>query len=117
MGPYQSALDFRPLSFCMNQVFLIKIDQTIEIFSKGMSAGVYGPINVTEDLNSIADYYMYGHCVKVIGWGVETYNWPGVRLNDQSWSTRVPYWLIANSWGRDWGERGKNGISSTRGKI
>jgi len=32
-----------------------------------------------------------GHAVKMIGWGVEN---------------GEPYWLIANSWGEDWGEAG-----------
>jgi len=31
------------------------------------------------------------HCIKILGWGVED----GVK-----------YWLIANSWGKDWGEGG-----------
>ncbi|KAA6338860.1 MAG: putative cathepsin B5 cysteine protease, partial [Streblomastix strix] len=32
-----------------------------------------------------------GHAVVLIGWGVE---------ND------IPYWIIQNSWGEDWGEEG-----------
>lgn len=32
-----------------------------------------------------------GHAVKVLGWGVEN---------------SVPYWLCANSWGTNWGEKG-----------
>ncbi|KHJ99374.1 hypothetical protein OESDEN_00612, partial [Oesophagostomum dentatum] len=32
-----------------------------------------------------------GHAVKIIGWGKEN---------------GVPYWLIANSWNTDWGEKG-----------
>ncbi|EPB70404.1 papain family cysteine protease [Ancylostoma ceylanicum] len=32
-----------------------------------------------------------GHAVKLIGWGEEN---------------GTPYWLIANSWGRDWGDKG-----------
>lgn len=32
-----------------------------------------------------------GHAVKILGWGVE---------ND------VPYWLVANSWNEDWGDKG-----------
>ncbi|RCN34834.1 papain family cysteine protease [Ancylostoma caninum] len=34
-----------------------------------------------------------GHAVKLIGWGEEN---------------GTPYWLIANSWGRDWGDKGMN---------
>lgn len=32
-----------------------------------------------------------GHAVKIIGWGVEK---------------GVDYWLVANSWNNDWGEKG-----------
>lgn len=35
-----------------------------------------------------------GHAVLLVGAGIDTYN------NDQ------PYWLIRNSWGREWGESG-----------
>jgi len=34
-----------------------------------------------------------GHAIKIIGWGVDD-------------STKTPYWLVANSWGEDWGEKG-----------
>ncbi|EYC40314.1 hypothetical protein Y032_0619g724 [Ancylostoma ceylanicum] len=37
-----------------------------------------------------------GHSIKIIGWGNQRY--PN--------GTVVPYWLIANSWNRDWGEGG-----------
>ncbi|ETN75781.1 hypothetical protein NECAME_12141 [Necator americanus] len=33
-----------------------------------------------------------GHSVKIIGWGVDN---------------GTAYWLIANSWSKDWGENGK----------
>jgi len=33
------------------------------------------------------------HAVKIIGWGTDK-------------TTHIPYWLIANSWGESWGERG-----------
>ncbi len=36
-------------------------------------------------------YYMGGHAVKVVGWGI----FNGTK-----------YWHVANSWGTDWGEDG-----------
>lgn len=32
-----------------------------------------------------------GHAVRILGWGIET---------------GVPYWLVANSWNTDWGDKG-----------
>jgi len=37
--------------------------------------------------------FLGGHAVRVIGWGVDN-------------STKLPYWLIANSWNTDWGDEG-----------
>lgn len=34
-----------------------------------------------------------GHAIKIIGWGV-------------SESSKMPYWIVANSWGEDWGQNG-----------
>jgi cathepsin B len=31
-----------------------------------------------------------GHAIKVLGWGVEN---------------GTPYWLVANSWNEDWGDK------------
>lgn len=36
-------------------------------------------------------YYVGGHAVRVIGWGVDN---------------NIPYWLVANSWGSYWGMNG-----------
>jgi len=32
-----------------------------------------------------------GHAIKIMGWGVED---------------GTPYWLVANSWNEDWGDKG-----------
>lgn len=32
-----------------------------------------------------------GHAIRILGWGVEN---------------GTPYWLIANSWNSDWGDKG-----------
>jgi len=35
--------------------------------------------------------YLGGHAVKILGWGVDS---------------GTPYWIIANSWNADWGNKG-----------
>ena len=35
--------------------------------------------------------FLGGHAVRLLGWGVEN---------------GTPYWLVANSWNEDWGDRG-----------
>jgi len=35
--------------------------------------------------------YLGGHAVKILGWGIEQ---------------NLPYWLVANSWNPDWGDKG-----------
>lgn len=47
-----------------------------------LSPGVYQ--HVTGD-------YLGGHAVRLIGWGTEN---------------GTPYWLVANSWNSDWGDKG-----------
>uniref|UniRef100_A0A914RVB2 Peptidase C1A papain C-terminal domain-containing protein n=1 Tax=Parascaris equorum TaxID=6256 RepID=A0A914RVB2_PAREQ len=48
-------------------------------------AGVYHPFTFPEAQE------LYGHCAKLIGWGV---------------SDGEEYWLYMNTWGREWGEGG-----------
>ncbi|KAL1473484.1 hypothetical protein MTO96_038634 [Rhipicephalus appendiculatus] len=64
---------------------------------------VNGPVQAQFSIYS--DFYSYesgvyirrsnvrcaGHVVRILGWGTEN---------------GVPYWLVANSWGENWGERG-----------
>ncbi|CAF1157657.1 unnamed protein product [Rotaria sordida] len=38
-----------------------------------------------------AGSFLGGHAVKILGWGVEN---------------STPYWLVANSWNEDWGDKG-----------
>lgn len=38
-----------------------------------------------------SDDYLGGHAVKILGWGVER---------------GIDYWLVANSWNADWGDKG-----------
>lgn len=37
--------------------------------------------------------YAGGHAIKIIGWGVDSYS-------------GLDYWIVANSWGTDWGMNG-----------
>ncbi|RCN47323.1 hypothetical protein ANCCAN_06611 [Ancylostoma caninum] len=67
-----------------------------------------GPVHGAFDTYDDLDYYgsgVYehvagerngGHSIKIMGWG--NHKLPN--------GTVVPYWLIANSWSRDWGEGG-----------
>lgn len=66
---------------------------------------IYGPIPVAIQVTSNLFAYETGifsdnlcgnnlnHAVLLIGWGVDE-------------RTKIPYWLIKNSWGSDWGEDG-----------
>ncbi|TNN21126.1 Cathepsin B-like cysteine proteinase isoform 1 [Schistosoma japonicum] len=64
-----------------------------------MNGPVEAAFDVYEDfLNYKSGIYRHvtgsivgGHAIRIIGWGVEK---------------RKPYWLIANSWNEDWGEKG-----------
>lgn len=49
------------------------------------NGGVYQHVAKTED-----EQQGSGHAVVIVGWGVST----------------VPYWLVKNSWGPNWGDRG-----------
>lgn len=59
----------------------------VEVEEIGFALGIY---------DHVAGNLIYGHCVKIIGWGEE-------RI---AGATRK-YWTIANSWGLDWGQNGK----------
>ena len=38
---------------------------------------------------------VYGHVVRIIGWGVQN---------------GIDFWLIANSWGKGWGDEKDRGV-------
>ncbi|CAI4229326.1 unnamed protein product [Auanema sp. JU1783] len=48
------------------------------------SSGIYS-------VDEMRSEQLYGHCAKLLGWGVED---------------NKKYWLYSNTWGRDWGENG-----------
>ena len=53
-------------------------------------SGIYEPIDKAN--------YVYGHCMRAIGFGEEN----GIR-----------YWTAVNSWGRNWGDNGNKTLSKT----
>lgn len=46
------------------------------------------------------------HAVRIIGFGVEVNNNDFAALVDLFSQGNVPFWLLMNSWGDDWGEHG-----------
>eukprot|EP01017_Pseudomicrothorax_dubius_P016294 TRINITY_DN1849_c0_g1_i4.p1 TRINITY_DN1849_c0_g1~~TRINITY_DN1849_c0_g1_i4.p1 ORF type:complete len:282 (+),score=59.00 TRINITY_DN1849_c0_g1_i4:61-846(+) len=61
------------------------LEAAVEVYSEFLaySQGIYKP--------SVSYYYLGGHSVRIIGWGEEN----GLK-----------YWIIANNWGDQWGEKG-----------
>ncbi|AEN03980.1 cathepsin-like cysteine proteinase [Helicoverpa assulta nucleopolyhedrovirus] len=101
--PYQGSeqmctLDNRKIAVKLNSCF--KYDIRDENKLKEL---VYttGPVAIAVDAMDIINYrrgilnqchiYDLNHAVLLIGWGIEN---------------NVPYWIIKNSWGEDWGENG-----------
>jgi len=86
-SPY-AAFDFNKTVQLIQEEIMTNgpVEAAFYVFSDFMSysSGVYQRRSV--DLDG-------GHAVKIIGWGVDE-------------STKLPYWLITNSWGDDWGEKG-----------
>jgi C1A family cysteine protease len=65
----------------------------------------HGPLSVCVDAETW-QYYESGvithgcgdnldHCVQIVGWNVDTSSTPS-----------IPYWIVRNSWGTDWGLKG-----------
>ncbi|XP_063903582.1 cathepsin B-like cysteine proteinase 4 [Zophobas morio] len=67
-----------------------------EIYAKGAVSVVFTVYQDFSYYQTGVYYHTYGamlglHAVKIIGWGTED---------------RLPYWLVANSWGKSWGGLG-----------
>jgi cathepsin B len=60
------------------------VEATFSVYEDFLTykAGVY---------KHVTGSYLGGHAVKILGWGVER---------------NVPYWLVANSWNPNWGDKG-----------
>jgi len=57
------------------------------------SGGVYQH-QFTRHLKSFNPFEITNHVVSIVGWGVTTDPTP------------IPYWIVKNSWGAAWGEKG-----------
>lgn len=70
--------DFVKKTICLLITFTL-------LFQKSYINGVYS--------RTTGSTFLGGHAVKIIGWGVDE-------------ETRIPYWLVVNSWGTSWGSSG-----------
>jgi len=74
---------------------------------------VEGTLNVYEDLlnyksgvyHHVTGLKLGGHAIKILGWG------------EDAESGGTPYWLVANSWNYDWGDKGFFKILRGRGEC
>jgi len=76
----------------LNGPVLALLSLTKDIFV--YKSGVYKPITETSKPLLGRGRRRLMHAVKIIGWG---------STDDEE---KVPYWIVENSWGSDWGEKG-----------
>ncbi|KAF7457518.1 cathepsin CPC2 [Cryptosporidium felis] len=74
----------------------VSLEPTLEfsIYDSGIFKGFYDPISRQYPWSGIP-WYKVDHAMVITGWGWETIN-----------NERIPYWIVQNSWGRQWGEQG-----------
>jgi hypothetical protein len=73
--------------------------------NNGTTEGVYMETidPVTKSYNPDMGNLLGYHAVKIVGWGItsDSYDTSG-----DGNIKRIPYWIVANSWGETWGDRG-----------
>ena len=57
-------------------------------------------------MNSNENYPAINHAVLAVGWGSEERTADGGWKSCTSGPKCIPYWIIKNSWGTQWGELG-----------
>ncbi|KAH7648718.1 secreted papain like protease [Cryptosporidium bovis] len=74
----------------------VSLEPTIEfsLYKSGIFKGFYDPIKRRYPWSSIP-WYKVDHAMVITGWGWETKN-----------NEKIPYWIVQNSWGEGWGEKG-----------
>lgn len=79
---------------------VVKDSKTITVLTPNRGIFRYNPQTHYTGNN---DYFFGGHAIRVVGWGEDecTHLENGKIIKEN-----VPYWIIANSWGKDWGDNG-----------
>ncbi|OII71928.1 uncharacterized protein cubi_00736 [Cryptosporidium ubiquitum] len=74
----------------------VSLEPTLEfsLYNSGVFKGFYDPVTRQYPWSNIP-WYKVDHAMVITGWGWETYG-----------SERIPYWIVQNSWGKRWGEKG-----------
>ncbi|KAH8740276.1 secreted papain like protease [Cryptosporidium ryanae] len=74
----------------------VSLEPTIEfsLYESGVFKGFYDPIKRKYPWSNIS-WYKVDHAMVITGWGWEVKN-----------NERIPYWIVQNSWGESWGEKG-----------
>lgn len=61
----------------------------------------YGNLQCDGKMVNASECFKGNHAIVIVGWGVDH----DITINSKS-SVSVPYWIIRNSWGKDWNTNG-----------